>query len=235
MKNILIGVLALGLWASASASEIDFSECKELNRNIARSQEPPAIEGRSVTWQTQVGPIRCDLDEGNKVIQFVSPTVSTPRDVAIKLAQNRKVADAARSGDYSALTANTKKFLMDGLKDPESVQFRNVYLSTNESPVICGEMNAKNSYGAYVGFKRFYYMNNDMAMLEGHGVGHEIFPNMYTTMCPGVKEELNFSGAQPEKTASAGLADELKKLSDLKKDGLLSDAEFEAAKKKLLN
>jgi hypothetical protein len=40
------------------------------------------------------------------------------------------------------------------LKDPSSVQFQNVGETQN---VICGEYNAKNSYGAYDGFEAFSY------------------------------------------------------------------------------
>lgn len=45
------------------------------------------------------------------------------------------------------------------LKDPESAQFRNVYVkkipTENNVHVMCGELNAKNSMGGYVGFKPF--------------------------------------------------------------------------------
>jgi hypothetical protein len=40
------------------------------------------------------------------------------------------------------------------LKDPSSVQFQNV---TQNANLICGELNAKNSYGAYVGFETFVF------------------------------------------------------------------------------
>jgi len=49
-----------------------------------------------------------------------------------------------------------KESLTRSLKDPGSAQFRNVRLvDFDEGKVICGEINAKNSYGGYVGFKRF--------------------------------------------------------------------------------
>lgn len=44
------------------------------------------------------------------------------------------------------------------LKDPESAQFRNMYIKKTESEglyAVCGELNAKNSMGGYVGFKPF--------------------------------------------------------------------------------
>lgn len=49
------------------------------------------------------------------------------------------------------------------LKDPESAQFRNVKVVKSESQggaynggYVCGEFNAKNGFGAYTGFHRFY-------------------------------------------------------------------------------
>ena len=44
----------------------------------------------------------------------------------------------------------------NGLKDPDSATFRNVRtVGTPDGIVVCGEYNAKNSYGGYVGFNRF--------------------------------------------------------------------------------
>ncbi len=44
------------------------------------------------------------------------------------------------------------------LKDPSSAQFRDLYTISRGmgDDIICGEINAKNSYGAYVGFRKFY-------------------------------------------------------------------------------
>lgn len=46
------------------------------------------------------------------------------------------------------------------LKDPESATFRNVSVPEGAGVVmyVCGEVNAKNSFGGYVGYKRFYVM-----------------------------------------------------------------------------
>ncbi len=47
------------------------------------------------------------------------------------------------------------------LKDPSSVQFRSLRLygggGDDEPQAICGEVNARNAYGGYVGFSRFFY------------------------------------------------------------------------------
>lgn len=42
------------------------------------------------------------------------------------------------------------------MKDPESVRFTDVVAS--EKGTVCGWINAKNSYGGYVGFKPFYVL-----------------------------------------------------------------------------
>jgi hypothetical protein len=42
------------------------------------------------------------------------------------------------------------------LKDADSAKFENVYISfMQDSPVTCGKINAKNSFGGYSGFKEF--------------------------------------------------------------------------------
>lgn len=48
-----------------------------------------------------------------------------------------------------------KALIADTFKDPTTVQFRNLKI-TADGQVVCGEVNAKNSYGGYNGFKAFY-------------------------------------------------------------------------------
>ena len=52
-------------------------------------------------------------------------------------------------------------------KDPGSAQFRNDTLRLNG--YLCGEVNSKNSYGAYVGFKKFVGNLGGELYLEGSG------------------------------------------------------------------
>lgn len=46
------------------------------------------------------------------------------------------------------------------MKDPDSVQFRNMAATRSPSGVtyVCGEVNARNGFGGYVGFSPFYGM-----------------------------------------------------------------------------
>lgn len=56
-------------------------------------------------------------------------------------------------------------------KDPESVQFRNVHACAKPNAVY-GEYNAKNSYGAYVGFRPFIYAGAQV-WTAGEAAGYE--------------------------------------------------------------
>jgi len=62
----------------------------------------------------------------------------------------------------------TKHSLESELKDPSSVQFRNVTIVRKKSgsKSVCGEYNAKNSYGGYVGFKRFVALNSNPFLVK---------------------------------------------------------------------
>ncbi|GGC67094.1 hypothetical protein GCM10011504_51370 [Siccirubricoccus deserti] len=46
----------------------------------------------------------------------------------------------------------------DALRDPESARFRGVRVirEADGSDALCGELNAKNAYGGYVGYEPFY-------------------------------------------------------------------------------
>lgn len=59
------------------------------------------------------------------------------------------------AGCESDAVSEAKKALVQQLKDPSSVQWRDVRDYTEG--VVCGQYNAKNSMGGYVGFKTFIY------------------------------------------------------------------------------
>lgn len=62
----------------------------------------------------------------------------------------------ASGGTEETLIAKAKKSLTAQLKDPDSANFRNVAVrEVSSGVVVCGELNAKNSYGGYTGFTRF--------------------------------------------------------------------------------
>ncbi len=55
---------------------------------------------------------------------------------------------ACESSEEKAL----KTFVASQFRDPQSTQFEKI---TYKDGVMCGEVNSKNEYGAYVGYKRF--------------------------------------------------------------------------------
>ena len=62
--------------------------------------------------------------------------------------ENQSIAAKAKA------LMNAKSHMIASLKDPDSVKFR-AETSQGNPLTICGEINAKNSLGGYVGFKRF--------------------------------------------------------------------------------
>ena len=70
------------------------------------------------------------------------------------------------------------------LKDPYSANFRDVRANISEvgKPVVCGSVNAKNSYGAYSGYKRFYFTARDKpASIEDQS--NPVFSVIYEALC----------------------------------------------------
>lgn len=75
---------------------------------------------------------------------------------------SRKSADENPGVQEVRLQRKAKELVTARLKDPESAQFRS-------QTGICGEVNAKNSFGGYTGFKRFIAKSDALVFLEGDG------------------------------------------------------------------
>lgn len=58
--------------------------------------------------------------------------------------------------------------IADGFGDPDAVQFRHIRTGNG---AICGELNAKNAFGAYVGFQPFFQMDFASSAPGGFGLG----------------------------------------------------------------
>lgn len=70
------------------------------------------------------------------------------------------------------------------LKDPSSADFRNVgYYSGGKEggAAVCGEVNAKNSFGAFSGFERFVAMGPEVAFLS-----RDVEPTEFTKVWNGL-------------------------------------------------
>jgi hypothetical protein len=61
----------------------------------------------------------------------------------------------------AALFAEAKRVTADNMRDPDSARFRNlrkVRSDFEQGWKVCGEVNAKNAYGGYVGYTSFVYI-----------------------------------------------------------------------------
>lgn len=66
------------------------------------------------------------------------------------------VEKALKSQSPAQVIKSTEQRIAYGLRDPDSAQFREVALVVYKGQaVVCGQVNGKNAYGGYVGFKPF--------------------------------------------------------------------------------
>lgn len=72
-----------------------------------------------------------------------------------------------------ALVSEAKAAVRAMMKDPDSVEFRGAKIIYGDQ--VCGEFNAKNSYGAYTGFQPFYYKGSKVE------IGGD--PVIFATVC----------------------------------------------------
>ena len=84
-------------------------------------------------------------------------------------------------GPEAVYSQRAQDQLVRDFKDPAAAQYRNVALSNTDLPVVCGEVNGKNSYGAYVGFKRFYA--TDTSGFSAVDDGSTRFEEVWSRVC----------------------------------------------------
>lgn len=88
-------------------------------------------------------------------------------------------------GDQEAID-NAKQAVIASMKDPSTVQFRGIWVRTGKrSKAICGEVNAKNSYGGYVGFRKFYFLSESQSILVQSG--DQVTDSLVDSICMRVK------------------------------------------------
>lgn len=89
-------------------------------------------------------------------------------------------------GFRNYLIGELRKPALAQLNDPDSAQFRNeVFVGPwrVSDSTLCGEMNARNRMGGYVGYKKFY-------VAYGNVVDIDPSPQMYEIMCEKFNDDL---------------------------------------------
>jgi hypothetical protein len=83
-----------------------------------------------------------------------------------------------------AVVRGGKLAVSKDMKDPLAVQFRNLFLSDGQVPKLCGEVNAKNSYGAYIGFRKFIATEKgEVKVISGIDVDSSVFDRSWKYYC----------------------------------------------------
>ncbi len=88
-----------------------------------------------------------------------------------------------------AQQAEIKQRVAYGLKDPASAQFRAIRAITElrqdgtSTSYVCGEVNGRNSFGGYVGFRTFKG-NFENGSFRLHGIGDNDNNWIYNAVCP---------------------------------------------------
>lgn len=72
------------------------------------------------------------------------------------------------------------------LKDPSSARFKDVFFhrGADNVPMTCGQVNSKNSFGGYTGYKRFVSAGKpELTFIDGDSV--EDFSEIWNRLCTG--------------------------------------------------
>jgi hypothetical protein len=74
------------------------------------------------------------------------------------------------------------------LIDPDAAHFRDIKRGLGKGDVICGYVNGKNSYGAYVGFRSFVFVDHKRVIIaslsgEHHDEQIELIGYFYSDQC----------------------------------------------------
>jgi hypothetical protein len=157
----------------------------------------------------------------------------------------------ATAPDWGLFRRNAESALRARLFDPESARiewphgfmlgwWRPFLAKRIDGYWTCGSINARNRMGGYVGSSAFVVVLSPAGAVQYVEVGESKEFDMLTTQCETSAQGLpppppELSGAVAAQAANtSSLADELKKLVDLKNSGALTEEEFQAAKQKLL-
>lgn len=79
-----------------------------------------------------------------------------------------------------------KETISREMKDPSSTQLRDVYATSRGlgDDTVCGEVNAKNSFGAYVGFRSFVVNSDGSYYVSEPGTAMASFPELVCNKPP---------------------------------------------------
>jgi hypothetical protein len=154
---------AWGYASTEEARQISVSKCEELTgqRCVLFALNDEIIWRPGTQPDEQVTAAENEAERHSRMCRHLMTTRSSTlyEECVADLIRREHRPGPLQAIDTSQVDVERyKDLLARKMKDPSSVQFRDVYVpekSESGLPAICGEYNAKNSYGAYVGFQRF--------------------------------------------------------------------------------
>jgi hypothetical protein len=97
---------------------------------------------------------------------------------------------ALAEDDPAVIAAQAK--LGAQLKDPESARFTGLVIAPGKG-LVCGWVNAKNSYGGYVGYQPFFVMGDSAVIRDNDSAGdlnnHDLFAAVWRICVPPIAEK----------------------------------------------
>jgi hypothetical protein len=94
-----------------------------------------------------------DFGATRRLVQWIGMMCAALIGLALLLYAVLSIIDM---GSVEKVIAGAEETIRYNMKDPSSVMLRDTQLS-HDGKVVCGQVNARNSYGGYVGFNRFIY------------------------------------------------------------------------------
>lgn len=123
------------------------------------SAEASSASEMSVTWPALPGkrPVYCNVGRAEHQITSITSNGKVASGALLdgmhaRAAQREEI----QAGNYARFIAGANKALTARMQDPGAVQFRHLFVSDGPMPMLCGEIDARNAFGAYEGFQRFY-------------------------------------------------------------------------------
>ena len=140
----------------------------------------------AVTWPPNEGkaPTVCVVNKSTRKIAAIKDNakVLTGSQLA-EMERDAEFREDIRAGRYEGFARFAKDVLIRSFKDPGTVQFRELFISGKALPVLCGEVNGRNSYGAFVGFRRFYATGKAMLNEIEPARDTFVFDRMWPKLC----------------------------------------------------
>ncbi|MRW86650.1 hypothetical protein GJ698_21495 [Pseudoduganella sp. FT26W] len=79
------------------------------------------------------------------------------------LAACGKTAAQKQQEEAATLTTLGEKYVKEKILEPNQAQFRNQFIGKGGAP--CGEVNAKDAFGGYIGYQRYISVARDLTLL----------------------------------------------------------------------